>query len=202
MAFETISDGLTLVIPTTGTKNWGNTVKVNTWKKISAHNHSGSGSGSKLGGSSIIDNSITTTNLSKNLGATQVTKTVGAAEPTYTIDFDTGIAQVVDLSAGTVDTDIALTLSNAIQGGRYVLKLISNGVFKFSFTTAVIWPNDENPTNGVISVGPIVRSTAEYHLSLKDSTGGAVVGAIDMVELYYDGVSYIANWQTGVGFLP
>ena len=43
MPYEIISQGVTIVIPTSGTKNWATTLKNSTWVKISQHDHSGSG---------------------------------------------------------------------------------------------------------------------------------------------------------------
>lgn len=168
MAFETISLGITLSIPTSGTVNWGPGIKEGAWRKISEHDHTGSGKGVKLDKAS----------LTKNLTDYQVIKTVGAGESAYIANFNDGKIIKIDLSGMSVNSDLALTLLNAAEGGRYTLILISNATYKFSFSTAIKWPGGVNPA----------IATPDYFLSTS-------AGKIDKIELYYDGSSYYATWE-------
>lgn len=58
-ADETISDGLTLVIPSAGATNWGTSFKNNFAKKVSSHDHTGGGKGVQIGANAITSNAIT-----------------------------------------------------------------------------------------------------------------------------------------------
>lgn len=175
MAFETISLGITLSIPTSGTVNWGPGIKEGAWRKISEHDHTGSGKGLKLDKAS----------LTKNLTDYQVTKTVGAGESAYTVNFNDGKICKIDLSSVGVNSNLALTLLNGTEGGRYTLILVSNATYRFSFATSIKWAGGENPTAST-DVPP------QYFLS-------TAAGKIDKIELYHDGSSYLATWE--VGFL-
>lgn len=59
MPFKTLSSGLTLQIPTPGTKNWAETLETSCWQKISEHDHTGSGKGKQIGTSAIANLAIT-----------------------------------------------------------------------------------------------------------------------------------------------
>ena len=50
---------LVIKVPTSGSTDWGDTLKSDTFQKIAEHNHTGSGTGSKLGTGSIIADAIT-----------------------------------------------------------------------------------------------------------------------------------------------
>lgn len=108
MAFETLSLGLTLTLPTNGTRNWGTTIKNTTWTAISQHSHTGSGDGNKIGSGA----------LEPNLGFTQQA-TATPTGTTQTIDWNSGNIAVVDLGSAT--GDVTLTLDNPTQGGYYTL---------------------------------------------------------------------------------
>lgn len=177
MAYETLSSGLTLVIPTSGTINWASNIKTGAWQKISEHDHSGSGKGLKIGLSGISPNIIDKTALVKNLTDYQVTHVV--AGTTETINWNDGRVHVLDISGAS--GNVTATLSNPLDGGRYIIKLIAHATNKVSFAGAAIkWPQGEDPTE-----------SAEYFLSLSS-------GAIDMIYLYYDGTNYLASWDVGL----
>lgn len=59
LADETISSGLTLVIPSQGATNWGTTFKNSFATPISAHDHTGGGKGLQLGTNAFSSNAIT-----------------------------------------------------------------------------------------------------------------------------------------------
>jgi hypothetical protein len=173
VAYETISAGITLTIPTAGTVNWAATVKSGAWQKISEHDHTGSGKGLKIGPSSISANSLDKTAISKNLGEYQITVSpTGAAQA---INWNDGRRYVVSMASSTVD--VAITLSNPVEGADYLIKLVNHLTNKISFTNGNIkWPQGVNP------------SGATYYLT-------QATGAIDVIQFYYDGTNYLASWD-------
>lgn len=63
MAFTSVTDGLTLSIPTSGTRNWSDEVFTNTWKKISGHDHTGSGNGNQITSAAIQSDNVNDTHI-------------------------------------------------------------------------------------------------------------------------------------------
>jgi hypothetical protein len=172
MAFTQLSLGLTLTIPTAGTKNWAATLQSTTWTKISQHNHTGSGDGNQMITASYADYSVTTAKLAKNSGRFQYGSTLEPAGTTQTIDWNNGVIQKLDL--GAASGDVTLTLSNPSQGARYRV-FITQGATPRAITwpAAVKWPQGQ----------AIILSEAE--------------DAVDMVELYYYGSNDYADWNVG-----
>lgn len=166
MAFETISDGLTLVIPTSGTKNWASTLKTSTWKKISGHNHTGGGNGVKL----------TTSSLSlENFYGTQQNGSIIAN--TCTVNWNNGTIVVIDATAQTANTAISLASANPLTGRSYKM-ILKGAASPYLFTLAgatVKWQGGVSPFG------------ADYYLTQS-------AGAIDIIDLYYDGTAYYAQW--------
>lgn len=92
----------------------------------------------------------------------------------------TGTAQTVDFNLGNVTVldlqdysgDVTLTLSNAVVGGSYGVKIIQGSVARnVIWPAAVLWPGGTPPT-----------------ISATDN-------AIDLVKLYYDGTNYLATFE-------
>lgn len=59
MPYITLSSGLTIQVPTRGTTNWDETLRTETFQKISEHDHTGGGRGTQIGTGAIVDDSIT-----------------------------------------------------------------------------------------------------------------------------------------------
>lgn len=59
MPFITLASGLTIKVPTQGTQSWADTMRTDTFEKISSHDHSGGGNGSLLDSSSVTASNIT-----------------------------------------------------------------------------------------------------------------------------------------------
>lgn len=170
MAFTTLSLGLTLTIPTSGTKNWGSTLYSTTWTKISQHNHTGSGDGNQMVTASYTDYSVTTAKLAKNSGRFQKASSLAPAGTTQTIDWNDGVIQKLDL--GSASGDVTLTLSNPAQGSTYRL-FVQQG----ATARALTWPAAVKWANGQ---APILSTDAS---------------AIDVIKLYYDGTNYYGEWN-------
>jgi len=173
MPYETLNLGINLTLPTTGTSNWGATLKNTTWTKISQHSHTGSGDGNQIGTAGLANESITSAKLAKNIGQAVAT-TLTPAGTTETVDFDLGMIQTLDLSAAT--GDVTLTLTNPIAGASYKLWIVQGATFKnVLFPVNVKWPQAQ---------APILTDAA---------------GAVDLVELYYTGSEFRGQWQVNWG---
>lgn len=170
MPFTTLSLGLTLTIPTSGTKNWGPTLFNTTWTKISQHNHTGGGDGLQMITSSYADNSITAVKLAKNAGSFQYATLLTPVGTTQTIDWTNGSIQKLTLTSAT--GDVTLTLNNPAQGVTYRLFVIQSATPRdLVWPAAVLWANGQKP---------LLSQAA---------------GAVDIIEMYYDGTNYYGNWD-------
>lgn len=58
MPYTTLTSGLTLKIPTTGTKNWGDTFLSDFAQKISEHDHTGAGKGIQIAAGALAAGSV------------------------------------------------------------------------------------------------------------------------------------------------
>lgn len=169
MPFTTLSLGLTLTIPTSGTRNWGATLLATTWTKISEHGHEGSGDGNPIEAAGLASRSVTTPKLAKNIGFEQAT-TLTPAGTTQTIDLDNGINQKLNL--GSASGDVTLTISNPQTGAWYKLFVIQGATARtLTWPAAVKWANGQAP---ILSTGN---------------------GEIDIINLYYDGTNYFGDWD-------
>ena len=182
MAFETLSGGLQLVIPTNGTRNWGTVLRNSTWTKINNHNHTGSGQGVQIptGGiaddaineDKILDNVITKQSLSQNLDQTQAA-TLTPAGTTETVDFNTGNKQILDLSSAS--GNVTLTLNNPLEGAAYRIKIIQGVTPRvLTWPANVKFPGGEEPSQ--------FQPASD----------------VGVVYLDYDGTDFLANWEIGV----
>jgi hypothetical protein len=170
MAFTTLSLGLTLTIPTNGTKNWGTTLYQTTWTKISNHGHTGSGDGTKMVTASYSDASVTLAKMTKSSGFFVYATPLAPAGTTQTVDFSNGSFQTLDL--GSASGDVTLTLSNPQSGGKYRLKVIQGATPRdITWPAAVLWPQAQKP---ILSQGN---------------------DEVDLIELVYDGANYFGSWN-------
>lgn len=188
MPYKTISLGLTLTVPTSGTTNWGTNLEKQAWENISGHDHT-TGSGQQIPTGGIVDLAVTTAKiddlavtaakmaantigvgqLSKNLGLTQAA-TLTPVGTTETIDFDNGNKQILDLSSAT--GTVTLTLSNPISSANYRIKIIQGATLRtLVWPAAVKWPQGEEPS--------------QYH----------EVSTTNVVRLDYDGTQYLGSWE-------
>lgn len=173
MPYETLNLGIELTLPTTGTSNWGTTLKNTTWTKISQHRHTGGGDGQQLVTASYAANSITSDKLAKNI-ALGVAVTLSPAGTTQEINFNLGNIQTLDLS-GAAD-DVTLTLSNPQAGAVYKIWVIQGASFHdLLFPAGVKWPQAQAP------------------ILTKEN------GAVDLIELYYTGSEYRGQWEVNWG---
>lgn len=170
MPFTTLNLGLTLTIPTSGTRNWGSTMLTTTWTKISNHGHTGSGDGNTISTSGLAANSVTKAKLAKNIGFEQFATLLAPSGTTQTVNWDNGVIQ--KLSLGSASGNVTLTLSNPIEGATYRL-FVTQGATARTLT----WPASVKWINGQ---APILSTTN---------------GDIDIVDLYWDGTNYFGDWE-------
>ena len=170
MAFTQLTLGLTLTIPTNGTRNWGTTLKNTSWTKISSHDHTGSGNGAQISTGALAPGSVTSSKLANNIALKQYATLMAPAGTTQTIDLDNGNTQKLDL--GSASGNVTLTLSNPQAGALYRLFVIQGATAR-----ELVWPASVKWPQGQAAI----LSTA--------------ASAVDIIELYYDGTNYFANWQ-------
>lgn len=168
MAFETLSLGLTLTLPTNGTRNWGTTLKNTTWTRISQHQHTGSGDGNQIPTGGIVDRAVTSAKLALNIGGVQAS-TLTPSGTTQAINFALGTIQKLDL--GSASGDVTTTFANPVAGARYKILVVQGATPRLVTWPTVKWANGQAP----------ILSTPN--------------GSIDILDLYYDGSAYYGQWD-------
>lgn len=170
MAYTQLALGLTLTIPTNGTRNWGATLLQTTWTKISSHAHTGGGDGNQIPTAGIADHAISKDKISKNAGLFQYASTLAPAGTTQTLDWANGSTQKLDL--GSASGDVTLTLSNPVIGVTYKIINIQGATPRdLIWPASVKWPQGQKP---------ILSQTND---------------AIDKISLYWDGTNYLGDWN-------
>jgi len=171
VGYTTINLGLTLTVPTSGTRNWGQQVLTGAWNKISSHDHSGGGQGNQIDTAGLAPDSVTSAKLAPNIALTQATLiTVTGLNQSVSINLDNGNIQIIDLQGAT--GSLTVTLLNAQAGADYKLFFINPATaLTFSWPASVKWPQAQEPI---------------WTESL---------GAVDGVSLYYTGSVFYSDWQ-------
>ena len=158
MAFTTLSSGLTIKIPTAGTRGWDSTLLTDTWAKISQHNHDGAGLGAAV------------TKIGAGASFTEYATGLLPVGTTENITFTNGNIQNLSLASAT--GDVTLTLLVPATGGFYRLWITQGATARdIIWPAAVKWPQGQKP----------ILSTTN--------------GAVDLVELYYNGSVYRGTWE-------
>lgn len=85
MPYITISTGLTIKVPTNGTRNWGTEVLNNNFAKIAAHDHTGSGKGLNIGTTAIANAAVTAAKLASDVNRQVLARLTVAAGPSNTV---------------------------------------------------------------------------------------------------------------------
>lgn len=169
MPFLTLSQGLTIKVPTPGTRNWSATILSDTWTKISSHDHSGAGNGTQVPTAGLADDSVTTAKIAPSIALTQAAALTPSGT-TQTVNFATGNIQ--QLSLASASGDVTLTLSNPESGGTYKIWITQGATARnITWPASVKWPQAQAP----------ILSTAN--------------GGVDLVELYYTGSVYRGTWE-------
>lgn len=175
MAYETLDLGIELTLPTSGTRNWGSTLKSTTWTKISSHDHTQGGQGNQIPTAGIVDDAVTSAKLAPNLGLTQKSDTVVTGNnQTVAIDWGNGMIQVIDCTAAT--GTLTITMSHPEPGATYRLFFKQPATaLTITWPAAVKWPQGQ---------APIFTASS---------------GAVDSVTLYYSSgdAAYWSDWQVG-----
>lgn len=132
MPYETLSEGLTLTIPTSGTTNWGAQTKNLAWKVISQHRHEGSGDGNKIRPQGMS-------------GQFTTKQTLTPTGTTQAIDFDSG--GMIDLNLGSASGNVTVTFANAQSGMTYTIKIIQGATARVvTWPSGILWEGGEEAT--------------------------------------------------------
>ena len=171
MGYINVTQGVTISVPTSGTRNWAQNLLTNAWQKLSSHDHTGAGKGLQIVTAALANLAVTSAKLAKNLAGTQATLVTQAANAA-TLDFDNGNIQQLSLvgASGTV----SVTLSNPQTGGVYKVWITQDSTVRdITWPAAVLWPQGQKYGSAV-------------------SQGASQV---DCVTLYYNGTNYLADFQ-------
>jgi hypothetical protein len=132
MAFTTLSTGLTIKVPTAGTRGWDATLLTDTWAKIASHTHDGAGLGAAV------------KKLAAGVALTEYGTTLTPSGTTQTITFTNGSVQNISLASAT--GDVTLTLASPSSGGIYKLWITQGATFRdIIWPAAVKWPQGQKP---------------------------------------------------------
>jgi hypothetical protein len=168
MGYQTVELGLTLTIPTSGTRNWAATILTGAWQVISEHAHTGSGDGNQIPTAGLEDESVTTEKLAPAWGVQKATAAVPAGT-TVTLDMQSALVFPIDL--GSASGNVTVTFLNPETGATYRI-ISTQGATPLEFVFGgVLWENGEAP----------ILSTGEDE--------------IDIIELYYDGSTFYGRWS-------
>lgn len=124
MGYNTITQGLTITVPTVGTKNWDQQLLTGAWEKISAHDHTGAGDGAQITGNAIAP----------NFNLVQVgVQTIAGLNQSVSLNWNLGNIHLLDVTGAT--GTLTISMSNPLSGGSYKI------YFKQPATALVVtWP--------------------------------------------------------------
>ena len=99
-----------------------------------------------------------------------------------TINWSNGQIVVVDMQLNA-ESDVVFSMINHEAGAKYLIKIINHGTYKFKLADgSILWPSKFNPVG--------INYTLSYDIA----------GAVDMIELIYDGSQYIViYWDINYG---
>lgn len=179
MGFITLGtlDDLQVQIPTKGTTGWADTLKDELFQKIVDHDHSGNGTGRKLGAGSIEDNVITDLNIrlrndeflrSRNAaddGDIDILKVSGLD----VIEFGANISRI---SLTPVNTDPASPVAGQLQVSDGTAR--PAGLYSYDGASWLAAPNNVTASNQGSGEGVFIQKTGD-DLEFKTLVAGAGV---------------------------
>lgn len=189
MAFTQLTLGLTLTLPTNGTRSWGTTLRNTTWTKISQHAHTGSGDGNQITGSGIANGTINLTTKVTGIlpianggtnSATQnfvdlTTAQVIAGSKTFSDDFILSFTD--DAATGAVNA-LATTGKSGIRLTGAVTSL--NGITNAADAKLVAVYNDSGSSINITNLSGSASSADQ----ILTGTGGTVVLGAGQLALF------------------
>lgn len=126
MAYTTLTLGLTLTLPTNGTRNWGTTLKNTTWTKISQHRHEGSGDGNQIRAAGLASDAVTTVKI-LDLNVTAAKLAADSVTTAKILDLNVTTAKINDLAVTTGKiNDLAVTTGKLAANAVTTAKLAKN----------------------------------------------------------------------------
>lgn len=226
--FITISQGLTIKVPTKGTTNWDETMRTDTFNVISAHDHSGNGNGNQLGTASISDDSITgakiqlsndeyiegqnaaasgTINIIKVNSSDTLTLGATLASPVFSLPQiqDTSSDHQYVFAVSELAADRTVTLPLLTGNDEFVFKdhavTLTNKTLDADNNTISNIANDEIKAAAAIAVNKLAAVTADRAL-VSDGSGFLSATSVTSTELgYVAGVTSAIQTQIN-GKLP
>lgn len=173
---ETISNGLTITIPSLGDSNWSSSIKTNCFEPISGHDHTGSGNGVQIATGAIANLAVTTGKIAlQAVGEAQLGDNSVTRDKIFNLEVTTG-----KLAAGAVTADKILdgtiTLDKLYDqaGGTVIGRNIGSGV-----------PSAIQVTSAMLDADAASRST----LLLQSILTAIIEGAFAATPMYLPGMS-------------
>lgn len=181
MPFTTLSSGLTLQIPTPGTKNWAATLQAQCWQKISEHDHTGSGKGKQIGTTAIANLAVTAAKIA-NTTITDAQLASNSVVTAKIADANVTLAKLANIAtdrligrdtAGSgVPEEISVTAGLAFTGAGSI------GIDTSGVTTARI--ADGNVTAAKLDADAASRSTLLFDYATSVSDGSLSITESDV----------------------
>lgn len=223
MGYQQITLGLTLTVPTSGTRNWGSQLKALAWDKISQHAHTGAGDGNQINTAALVDSAVTAGKLASN--------SVTTAKIT---DLNVTTGKLANLSVTSAKIAVGAVTTGCIATSAVTSDKIAPNLTLVQAAEIVVVGNNQSTTlnfgNGNIQILNLTAATGSLNITLNGSGGGgfytifikqpavaltmnwpvevkwpqgqapiftASSGAIDSVSLYYHAAlnQYWADWQ-------
>lgn len=225
MPYITITRGLTIKVPTKGTTNWDETMRTDTFNKISEHDHTGSGNGVQLSTSSISANAITGAKIrldnnealrarnAANSADINLLKldtnnelilqtTVGSAnfqDDGLTILDNADNTKIIAFNASNITTGTTRTLSAPDATGTIVLNdntaTISNKTIDADLNTLTNIENADIKAAAAIALNKLAATTASRAL-VSDGSGFVTAATTTATEIgYVNGVTSAIQTQ-------
>ncbi len=187
MGQVTLSSGLTLTIPTAGTRNWATLLQTEAWQKISEHDHTGGGKGLQIQTAGIAANAINTSKLRlANNSYLRALNQAGNADVSL-IKADTNDniafgAFVADANIGAVAPTITMTGNGTIVVSDLVTKYAAISrlgffcIFDVAITFTLAGAGDTLYIAGIdkTTYGISVHTTERYTGFVYDGAGAIV----------------------------
>lgn len=170
---ETLSSGLTLIIPSEGDNNWATSIKSNCFQKISEHDHTGSGKGVQIG-----------TNALANLAVTEGKIANGA--------ISTAKLGTLSISASQIDSN-AVTTSKIADGNVTEAKLADDAASRSALIVTGLTGTIANGTLAIQEIQETIRRLPKTckitHLSISNSFNENISSGTLTITLYKNRVT-------------
>ncbi len=168
----TLSSGLTLIIPSPGAANWYSSIETDCFQKISEHDHTGSGKGTKIGTSALVDDGVTGAKI--RLANAQALRARNAAGSADVDVLKLNSSNYIELGARVKSADAA-DLEIMAGGSTYDINFLTNGLSRWKIVGSggSLLPSTTN-TYDIGSLSQRVQAIYSGDLNIKNL--GSVFG--------------------------